>query len=410
MRCGLLGEKLVHSYSPQIHSHLADYIYELIEKKPGELDVFFSECAYHGLNVTIPYKKSVIPYCSELTPLAQKLGSVNTIVRKADGSLIGHNTDYFGFSSLLIHSGLCVSGKKVLVLGSGGSSVTVTAVLKDLGADPIVISRSGEHNYSNLHQQSDAAAIINTTPVGMYPNTGETLIDLSLFPKLEGVIDIIYNPFRTKLLMDAQSRGLIAENGLWMLVAQAKESAQWFAGCKIDDAQIHRIHSILKQQMENIVLIGMPGCGKSTIGRILAQLANKEFIDADETIVKKAGITIPEIFDKFGEDGFRAIEAEVLRDLGKRASAVIATGGGCVTRSENYPSLHQNGTIIWLRRQLELLPKDGRPLSQKNDLEKMYRIREPLYAEFSDLSVENNADPLSIANRIIALLNKEMAE
>lgn len=410
MRCGLLGEKLTHSYSPQIHSLLAEYTYALVEKAPNELEAFLKSCEYQGLNVTIPYKKAVIPYCRSLSPLAEKLGSVNTIVRTHDGSLMGHNTDYFGFLSLLKHSGLIVAGKKVLVLGSGGSSVTVTAVLKDQGADPVVISRSGENNYTNLYLHSDASVIVNTTPVGMYPNTGVSPVDLSQFPMLEGVLDIIYNPSRTKLLMDAQSRGLVAENGLWMLVAQAKESAEWFTGRAIGDGRISHIYTQLKCQMENVILVGMPGSGKSTVGPVLAQLLHKEFIDADTQIEEAAGISIPEIFSKQGEAAFRRIETEVLQNLGKRSCLVIATGGGCVTKPENYPHLHQNGTIVWLKRPLELLPKNGRPLSQAMDLEEMYRLREPLYTAFSDFSVENNEDPVSVSHRIISVLSKETAK
>lgn len=407
MQFGLLGRKLGHSYSPQIHSYLADYSYVLFEKNPDEIKDFLRNGDFQGLNVTIPYKKDVIPYCTELSPRAKQLGAVNTIVRRADGSLIGHNTDYFGFSSMVQRSKLQVSGKKVLILGSGGSSVTAAAVMKELGANVVIISRSGKDNYNNLQRHSDASVIVNTTPVGMYPNVGISPLDLSLFPNLEGVLDIIYNPAKTKLLLDAEARGLIAENGLWMLVAQAKESAEWFTGTILPDSKISLIHNILRKQMENIVLIGMPGSGKSTIGKLLAENTGRQFLDSDAEIVKNVNLTIPEIFDRYQESGFRKFESEVLSDLGKLSGRVIATGGGCVTKEINYHTLHQNGIIVWLQRDTEELPIDGRPLSMNNDLKKMYSIREPMYRRFADIVIQNNGNPEVVANTILELLSKE---
>ena len=392
MRCGLLGKKLGHSYSPQIHSHLGDYSYDLFEKTPEELEDFLRHGDFTGLNVTIPYKKDVIPFCDELSDRAQKIGTVNTIVRRPDGTLIGHNTDYFGFQSMVERSGLKVVGKKVLVLGSGGASATAVAVLRELGADVVVISRKGENNYGNLNKHTDASVIVNATPVGMYPNTGVSPVELDLFPALEGVLDIVYNPSRTQLLLDAERKGLITENGLWMLVAQAKESAEWFTDRQINDDRIGKIHEILRKQMENIVLVGMPGCGKSTVGGMLAALLHKKFVDIDAEIVKQAGMSIPEIFQKSGEDGFREWETQVLTQIGKESGLVIATGGGAVTRSENYPLVHQNGRIVWLKRSIHSLPTDDRPLSQKNRLEEMYAVRKPMYEAFSDCAVVNDGD------------------
>ncbi len=403
MKCGLLGGKLGHSYSPQIHGLLAGYSYALFEKDPSQLEHFLKTGDFSGINVTIPYKKAVIPYCAKLSERAAQLGAVNTIIRQADGTLIGHNTDYFGFSSMLQKSSLQVSGKKVLVLGSGGASATAVAVLEEAKANVVVISRTGENNYSNLHSHADAAIIVNTTPVGMYPNVGISPVDLSLFSSLEGVLDVVYNPAKTQLLMDAESRGLVAVNGLWMLVAQAKESAEWFTGHKISDAVIHEIHRKLRHQMENIVLVGMPGCGKSTVGKLLAERFNKEFIDADAVIEEQAGMPIPNIFSQSGESGFRAWETKVLSQLGKRSGLVIATGGGCVTRHENYPLLHQNGTIIWLQRDIDLLPTDGRPLSQAGKLQEMYAVRKPLYEQFADIIIDNNSDPTDTVNAILAM-------
>lgn len=401
MRCGLLGKKLGHSYSPQIHSHLGTYSYDLFERTPEELEGFLKSGDFTGLNVTMPYKKDVLPYCTELSARAKQLGAVNTIVRRADGSLIGHNTDYFGFQSMIKRSGLQVADKKVLVLGSGGASATAVSVLQELGASVLVVSRSGECNYQKLDKHIDTSVIVNTTPVGMYPNTGISPVNLDMFPHLEGVLDVVYNPARTKLLLDAEERGLIAENGLWMLVAQAKESAEWFTGQKISDSKIAEIHTLLRQQMENIILIGMPGSGKSTVGKILAAALQRKFVDADNEIVRSAGISIPEIFEKSGETAFRALESNVLQELGKESGLVLATGGGCVTQKINYNHLHQNGHIIWLQRNIAQLPIDGRPLSQVNKLEEMYAVRKPMYEAFADYCVNNDNEVMTIVKQIM---------
>ena len=403
MLCGLLGKKLGHSYSPQIHSYLGNYSYVLFEKMQGELESFLKNGDFHGLNVTIPYKKDVLPFLDSLSDCAAALGAVNTIVRQPDGKLVGHNTDYYGFSSMLKKSSICVSGKKVLVLGSGGASATVVAVLQKESADVIVISRSGKNNYENLHLHSDAAVIVNTTPVGMYPNVGVSPVDLNAFPHLEGVLDVVYNPARTQLLMDAEEKGIITENGLWMLVAQAKESAEWFTGKEILNERISEIHQILRKQMENIILVGMPGCGKSTIGRMLAEQLHMKFIDADTAIEASTGMSIPQIFAEDGEIGFRATEALVLAELGKASGQVIATGGGCVTQQKNYRSLHQNGRIYWLMRDVCHLPTEGRPLSQQNKLEDMLHIRKPMYESFADVQVDNNGSIEDTVERILQM-------
>ena len=402
MNTGLLGRKLAHSYSPQIHALLADYRYELFEREPEDVAGFLRSGDFSAINVTIPYKKTVMPYC-RLTPTAEYMGSVNTILRQPDGTLLGHNTDYFGFTSMVKRSGLEVQGKKCLVLGSGGASVTAVAVLKEMGAQVFVISRSGENNYGNLHLHADAAVICNCTPVGMYPNNGTSPVDLSLFPNLEGVLDMIYNPARTRLLQDAARRGLVAENGLWMLVAQAKEAAEWFLGHTLPDSRIGDVHGAMVRGMENVVLIGMPGCGKSTVGKLLAEKTRRKFVDADAEIEKEAAMAIPEIFAREGEEGFRRRETRVLARLGKESGQVIATGGGCVTREENRPLLSQNGRIFWLQRDISLLSKEGRPLSQRTAPEEMYRIREPLYRSFADYSVENSGTPAQTADAIAAI-------
>ena len=388
MRCGLLGRTLQHSYSPAIHSQLGAYSYDLFEVAPAQLEEFLRQGDWDGLNVTIPYKQAVIPYLDELTPAARELGAVNTILRQ-NGKLLGHNTDLAGFRAMLKKSRLCVCGKKCLILGSGGAARVVSAVLREEKAQVIIISRRGENNYQNLHLHKDAALIVNATPVGMYPDTGDSPVDLSQFPKLEGVLDLIYNPARTKLLLDAEKRSLTTMNGLWMLVAQAKEASQWFQGQRVPDDRVPEIHQQLQLQMENLILIGMPGCGKSTIGKELAARTGRTFVDIDTQVVNFAQKSIPQIFAEDGEIAFRALETRVLAEWGNRSALVIATGGGCVTREENYPLLHQNGRILWLQRQIHLLPTKGRPLSQKGDLQQLYQHRKAMYEAFADLVIEN---------------------
>ena len=403
MKTGLLGRKLGHSYSPQIHAHLGDYRYELFEIEPDDVGTFLMTGDFDAINVTIPYKQDVIAYCSELSDAAKRIGAVNTIIRRPDGSLIGHNTDYFGFLSTLERSGLNFNGKKAVIIGNGGASKPVKAALDDLGADTVVISHK-DNTPDNLAFHADAAILVNATPVGMHPNNGISPVNLDLFPHLEGVFDLIYNPSRTKLMLDAKQRGLLVINGLWMLVAQAKESSEWFTGSAISNRVIEPIYQALSRQMENVVLIGMPGSGKSTIGRALAERLGREFVDADTEITKAAGMTIPNIFALSGESGFRQIETKVLNDLGKKSGLVISTGGGCVTQERNYPLLHQNSKIFCLNRNLEQLPTDGRPLSQKGNLEEMYRIRKPMYDHFADYIIDNNGDLNETVSQIISKL------
>lgn len=404
MKSGLLGRKLGHSYSPQIHKYLGSYSYDLFEKEPEEIEDFLRNGNFTGINVTIPYKKDVIPFLDELSPTAVKMGSVNTVVRRSDGSLFGHNTDYFGFTSLVHRSGVSVSGKKVLVLGSGGTSNTAVKALEDLGARVIIISRSGENNYENLPLHQDASVIVNTTPVGMYPKTGFTPIDLTLFPHLEGVLDVIYNPSRTQLLLDAEAMGLLHENGLWMLVAQAKEAAEYFGNQPLSDDLIETVYRKMSGMMQNIVLIGMPGCGKSTIASHLAEKLGRKIVDTDQEVEKLAGKTIPQIFAEDGEEAFRTLETEVLSRLGTQSQLIIATGGGCVTKARNYPLMHQNSSIFWLMRDLSQLPTDGRPLSQANKLSDLYETRKSLYEAFADYTVDNNGSCEESIRSIISIL------
>ena len=281
LRCGLLGWKLGHSYSPAIHERLADYSYRLFEVEPEDLGAFLQEGAFDGLNVTIPYKKDVIPYCAELSDTARAIGAVNTLVRRADGTLWGDNTDAYGFSMLVQSSGADVAGKKALVFGSGGASATAQYVLRQLGArEVVVISRHGEDNYENLDRHADAQIAVNTTPVGMYPNTGVSPVDLHRLPRLEATLDVVYNPARTEFLLQAEARGLPRANGLLMLAAQAKKSCEDFTGEPVDDAKIFSITKALEAQMHNVILIGMPGSGKTTIGTLVAKRLGRTFVDA----------------------------------------------------------------------------------------------------------------------------------
>ena len=405
LKCGLLGQKLGHSYSPAIHGMLADYDYQLFEREPEQLEDFLKNGDWDGINVTIPYKKAVLPYCAELSDTARRIGSVNTIVRRPDGSLYGDNTDAYGFESLVKKSGIQVQGKKALVLGSGGASVTVVAVLKMLGAASVtVISRGGEDNYDNLDKHADARIIANTTPVGMYPNNGQAAVDLAQFPRCEGVLDVVYNPARTALLLQAEKLGIPCAGGLYMLVAQAKRSSELFTGSSIPDSEIGRIEKVLSGQMKNIVLVGMPSSGKSTLAAALGEKLGRPVYEADALIEQEAGMDIPAIFARYGEGHFRALETEILSRLGKLSGAVISTGGGCVTREENYDLLHQNGTIVWLQRGTEKLDKTGRPLSLKNDLNEMYQKREPMYRRFADAAVDNNGSVKATLEQILEVL------
>ena len=403
MKFGLLGRKLGHSYSPMIFDLMGGYRYDLFEREPDCIEDHLRKGDFDGLNVTIPYKKEVLQYLDEIDPLAQRLGAVNTIVKK-DGKLFGYNSDYYGFLSLVQRTRIEPPNKKVLVLGSGGASVTVRAVLEDLGAQVVLISRSGENNYTNLDRHRDAALIVNAPPVGMYPHNGSAPLSLEGFTALEGVLDLIYNPARAQLLMECEKYGIPGFNGLWMLVAQAKQSAQWFLGRELPDSLVSDIHQKLRDKMENIALVGMAGCGKSTVGRALAKETGKKFVDADAEVEDLAGKSIPEIFAQEGEEMFRRMETTVLAELGMESGLVIATGGGCVTREENYPLLHQNSRIIWLDRCPARLPTEGRPLSQKTHPAPLYEMRKPMYKAFADAAVDNNGTKGETVTEILNLL------
>lgn len=401
MEYGLLGEKLGHSFSPQLHNALADYDYRLYPTPPEAVEELFRRREFNGLNVTIPYKQTVIPLCDEVDPRAAAIGAVNTVVNR-EGRLTGYNTDIDGLIYLAKRAGVEMAGKKVVILGSGGTSRTARAAARELGAaDVVVVSRHGEDNYENLSRHADAQVLINTTPVGMYPNCGAAPVSLEVFPRLEGVLDVVYNPLRTALIMEAEARGVPCSCGLPMLAAQARRAAELFTGERIPDHRLEEVIAGLAARTRNVVLIGMPGCGKSAIGRALAKRLGKTFVDLDAEIVRRAGRPIPDIFAREGEDAFRALESQAVREAGARTGCVLSTGGGVVTREENYPPLHQNGVIVHITRALELLPTNGRPVSQSTDLHELWRQREPLYRSFADLTVDNNGPMEETVQRIL---------
>ena len=398
MKYGLIGEKLGHSFSKIIHSELTDYDYELKEVAKDELDSFMRKADFKAINVTIPYKQDVIPYLSEIDETAKAIGAVNTIVNK-NGKLYGYNTDFLGLKSLIENAKITIENKKVLILGSGGTSKTAFAVAKNMGAKEVYrVSRRGGNGlitYAEAeNSHNDAEVIINTTPCGMYPNIGEAAIGIDKFAKLEGVVDAIYNPLNSFLVTSAKEKGISATGGLYMLVAQAVFAAEKFTDSIIDKSEIDRIYNKIFNQKRNLVLIGMPSCGKTTIGKAIAEQLGKEFIDSDDEIVKKQGMPIPEIFGKFGEKYFRNIETEVIAELSLKQSSVIATGGGAVLNKRNVDLLKENGLVIFLDRPLEkLITTDDRPLSSNRELlTKRYNERYDIYCSLADIIVNSDCD------------------
>lgn len=399
---GLLGRKLSHSLSPEIHALLCDYEYRLFPTEPESLDDFFSNTSLDAFNVTIPYKVEAYNRCTELSETAKKIGSVNTVIRRKDGTLYGDNTDYFGFKYMAEKCKCDFRNKKVLILGSGGASLTVRHVAADEGAREIVtVSRSGKNNYENIDAHYDADIIVNTTPVGMYPNNGERLIDLSKFKSCRKALDLIYNPARTVFLLDAQKLGIDCINGLYMLVAQALRAAEAFTGKSIPLEKIDEVYDKIIRNQKNIVLIGMPGCGKSTAADYLRKKTGRSCLDTD-AMVENCGEKIPDIFAHYGEAEFRRREAEAVRLAGKGAGKIIATGGGAILKEENRIALRENSTVIFLDAPIETLATDGRPLSKNQEaLKQMYAKRLPLYLETADFTVAVDANPEITVRRIM---------
>ena len=413
MKYGLIGEHLPHSFSKEIHARIADYTYELFEIAKGDLDGFMRKKDFIAINVTIPYKKDVIPYLSVIDENAKRIGAVNTIVNR-DGRLFGYNTDFFGMCALIRRIGVDLAGRKVAILGTGGTSNTAIAVCEALGAKETVVigrtAKSGVISYEDLYRDhTDVEYIINTTPCGMYPypdgtnGMAATPVALSVFPALVGVMDAVYNPLRTNLIMDAKERGIPAEGGLYMLVAQAVVAAEKFTDDNFDPSMTDRIFGEILTSKENIVLSGMPGSGKSTVGKYLAEKLQRKFIDTDEQIVKQTGKEITEIFAEVGNDGFRKIEAEVIsRVSSENSGAVIATGGGAILRDDNVRALRRNGRIYFLNRPLEnIVPTADRPLAlDRAALEARFHERYARYLATCDKEIRTVESPAQTANMI----------
>ncbi len=398
LKCGLLGEKLSHSYSVQIHACLHDYEYKLYAVPRERATEMIKSDEFDGLNVTIPYKELAYSLCDELDEFAREAKSVNTVIRR-NGKICGYNTDVFGFMSMVERAGICFEEKNVVILGSGGTAKTAYLSANKMNAKKItVVSRSGEVNYDNIYSLTDTEIIVNTTPVGMYPKNGESPIDLCRFPNCTGVVDVIYNPTKTKLVFQAEALGIPWVSGLSMLAAQGWRACEIFTGESLSTDLIDTAVQSVMRSTSNIILIGMPGSGKSTIAALLAKMTGRKLVDTDEEIRTRFG-SPADIINSHGEDEFRKIETEVLREFGRESGLIISTGGGVVTREENLPLLSQNGRIYLIERDLEKLATGGRPLS--TDVKKLFAARKDSYLHFADVRVDNNGTPEDAADRIV---------
>ncbi len=408
MSYGLCGKSLKHSYSEIIHNLLGNSDYHLMNFSENEFSAFLTERKFCAVNVTIPYKTIAFEMVDVVSDEAKRIGCVNTVVNK-NGTLYGYNTDCFGFEYMLKRAGINVQGKKVILLGSGATSLTARTALSDLGALEIVnVSRSGEINYKNVYNHNDAHIIVNTTPVGMYPDNGKSLLCLESFTKLEGCADVIYNPLKTKFISDAQKLNIKTANGLSMLVAQALAAHELFFDKPFDDREqvIEKILKKLETKVSNIVLVGMPGSGKTTVGKILSEQTGMPFYDTDEYLEKKFTRKIPDIINTDGEQAFRKMETEVLEELTKMSGCIIATGGGAVLAEQNRYLLKQNGKCVYIKRDISKLATTGRPLSSggMERLEELFRKRSPIYESLSDFSVDINENSKECAEKIIKQL------
>ena len=387
MKYAVIGEKLGHSFSKVIHEHFAPYKYDIVEVSPDDFDAFMTKRDFSGINVTIPYKQRVMEYLSYIDPMAQEIGTVNTVVNR-DGVLYGYNTDFGGLKKLILRQGFDFTDQKVLILGSGGTSKTAFAVSKALGAASVLrVSRKGELTYENvLSLHADADFIINTTPCGMFPKNDTAAISLDGFESLQGVVDVVYNPLETKLVRQAKEKGIDGCCGLYMLVSQAVLASEIFLDTSYDESVYEDTYRFVLSKKQNIVLTGMPGSGKSTIGKALSEKLGKEFVDTDELIIKNEKMPISEIFARHGESYFRFAETEAIKEASSKSGFVIATGGGAVLKKENVDYLRSNGKIFFLNRPIEdILPTDDRPLSSTRvDLQKRFDERYPIYQETAD--------------------------
>ena len=406
MKYGCIGEHLPHSFSKVIHARLASHEYELCELTPDAVGAFLERRDFCGINVTIPYKQTVIPYLDEIDEIAKKIGAVNTIVHR-DGKLYGYNTDFGGMRAMILRERIDLNGRKVLVLGTGGTSKTARTVAADLGAREIVVvsraAKEGAVTYEDAYRRhSDAEILINTTPCGMYPHINGMPIDPERFTRLEGVIDAIYNPLRSELVLWARERGIPAVGGLYMLVAQAVLASSYFTGVSYGDDTVEEVYRAVLSDKENIVLIGMPGCGKSTVGAILAERTGRVLIDSDTRIVQKSGMQISDIFVKFGEAHFRVLEREVIEEISAESGCVIATGGGAVIDPQNVKQLRKNGRLYFLDRPLaDLLPTEDRPLASSAEaIRARYEERYEIYSRSADEVIKEFETAEITANKI----------
>lgn len=387
---GVLARTLGHSYTPVIYRELAGLDYRKFEREPEELEAFVKSDEWEGFNVTIPYKRDLVPYMDELSPVARRMGNINTVTRLADGRLRGDNTDYYGFKVLVESLGLELAGKKAVVFGGdGGAGSTAMMVLADLGMAPISVGRTGENTYENLDLHSDAALAVNCTPVGMYPNCPAAPCTLDAFSALEGLVDIVYNPARTAIMMEAEKRGIPCAGGLLMLVAQAAQAVERYTGEVISTDRIVEVTDRLSAAEQNIVLIGMPGSGKTRVGERLEELLGRERIDIDHALEKHLGMSCAAYIQTKGEPAFREQETAVVREIAACSGLIISCGGGVVTRPENYPLLHQNSHIVMLNRPLDELSKKGRPITARDGIEALAEQRLPLYRTWADTIIDS---------------------